>query len=180
MLAVSSILLTPKSCGCVSGALFRALYQTSPASYMDQSRARPTPPHLRPRAVISTFLPILPAYAAGHQVPFGRLLMDHVRERCVLLRACWHVKLSQPELAALESSNSSATSVAPAVAAPARGCAAEGCGSVGGRAMAEASGQASCEAAGGEGPCDNSITYGRTVTIVCDGQVRWGWHIASS
>ena len=35
------------------------------------------------------------------QIPFGRLLMEHVRERCVLLRACWRVRPSRALLADL-------------------------------------------------------------------------------
>jgi hypothetical protein len=76
--------------------------------------------------------------------------MEHVRERCVLLRACWRIHLG-PGLVA-----DFAVSAQPpprgAAPAPPASCA--------------------CDAKGGAGEEDEeNVTYGRTVTIVCDGQV---------
>ncbi|EKX43305.1 hypothetical protein GUITHDRAFT_163897 [Guillardia theta CCMP2712] len=50
-------------------------------------------------AILLAFLDRLPA-AVGEgvreeKVPFGRLLMQHVSERCVHLMSCWHVELGR-------------------------------------------------------------------------------------
>ena len=107
-----------------------------------------------------------PAVGEGvraERVPFGRLLMDHVRDRCVLLRSCWRVRhhphfgldwhdylpatvFPHGHAAAAESTHAAST-LAAAAAADAVG----------------ADLAAARDAQGG-------FTYARTVVIQCDGQ----------
>jgi hypothetical protein len=76
--------------------------------------------------------------------------MEHVRERCVLLRACWRIHLG-PGLVA---------DFAVPAHPPPRG------------ATPETPASRACNANAGAGEEDEeNVTYGRTVTIVCDGQV---------
>ena len=101
--------------------------------------------------------------------------MDHVRERCVLLRACWRVELS----GLLGAELAGYGPYPPGTAHPAAHSAAGGCADARCRAAAErkdsggeATGLAMDDEAGGG--ADMTQTYARTVTIVCDGQVRCG------
>jgi hypothetical protein len=72
--------------------------------------------------------------------------MDHVRERCVLLRACWLVVLTPSLIQDF------------------------------GILVPESNGGGG----GGGGRFEGIMTYGRTVTIVCDGQVIFEFFFFSS
>ena len=105
-------------------------------------------------AILHTDLDRLPAAVRegvrAEKIPFGRLLMDHVRERCVLLRACWRVELSP-------------TLLADFLKLRAAGAPIE-------RGVAGWRGE-DCSIRGHDGVALDGMTYGRTVTIVCDGQI---------
>jgi hypothetical protein len=100
--------------------------------------------------------------------------MDHVRERCVLLRACWRVELSRQLGAELAGYGTPPGTAHPVAHSAAGGCADARCraGAAAERegSGGEATGGAMDEEAGAG--ADMTHTYARTVTIVCDGQVR--------
>ena len=119
------------------------------------------------------------------QIPFGRLLMEHVQERCVLLRACWRVAPSPRLQSAFgipahvkdkEGTHTSAlapphtTALAPPQhAAAARPRSPPACPHV-------SIGLQDCGLPAPPTPLPplpaQYTTYGRTISIVCDGQVQ--------
>jgi len=112
----------------------------------------------RPRMAIGALPRAVPLPG---QIPFGRLLMEHVRERCVLLRACWRIHLGAALVAEFAapalrqpSELSAAASAPPAPPAPAPPV---------------------CHA-GTEEEDEENVAYGRTVSIVCDGLVMLPAH----
>ena len=95
--------------------------------------------------------------ASPNQIPFGRLLMEHVRERCVLLRACWRVDLGAALLAEL--------TLGREQQAGARARNESSRAHVSPRDEVDVGGEA------GDGASCGDVTYARTVSIECDGQV---------
>jgi len=122
-------------------------------------------------------------FLSPFQIPFGRLLMQHVRERCVLLRACWRVRVGASLLTDFTGHTPALTAVnavppqheltaaaAAAVVTADHALAASEELVEGGLKMKEAE---ASDGGGGVGHqfFGHDVTYGRTVTIVCDGQV---------